>query len=422
MESVRDHPRTAVRSCHGSGKTYNAAEIVLWFALSFPGSRVLTTAPTFRQVETLLWQEIRQAHAKARVPLGGRMLLTQLKIEDGWFAIGYSTDDPDSFQGHHADHLLVVFDEASGIDAAIWEAADGVLSGAHARILSIGNPTDPAGRFAEECKADGVSRVHISAFDTPNLAGLTVEDFRDGSWQEKAPPLFAGAMVTPAWVADKMRRWGEASPLWISRVLGEFPDASTNTLIPLAWIEAAQRRTLEPGEPHTLGVDVGRGHDETVIYERRGSVARLRYAKQTPDTMTAVGAVVQALRETWATHANVDVIGVGAGVVDRLVEQGRPVTGVNVGEKAHDSERFSNRRAEVFWGLRERFEFGEIDLDPDDDEILSQLCSITYDPNSRGQIVIQSKDAMDSSPDRADALALAFAVEAPALVAGTWGR
>jgi phage terminase large subunit len=101
-ESVRDNKRTSVRSCHGAGKTFDAAMLVLWFLLCHPGARVITTAPTFRQVEKVLWQEIRKAHKAAKIPLGGDMTLTQFKIDDGWFAFGFSTDDPDSMQGQHA--------------------------------------------------------------------------------------------------------------------------------------------------------------------------------------------------------------------------------------------------------------------------------------------------------------------------------
>ena len=407
IESVRDYPRTAVRSCHGAGKSFIAADLVLWFLSSHADSRVLTTAPTFRQVEKVLWPSIRKAYKKARYPLGGRLLSMEIRIDEGWFAFGFSTDDPDAFQGHHADHILVIFDEASGIPPGIWTAADGVLSSEHARLLSIGNPTDPISKFADEFTLPGTSKIAISAFDTPNLT---------------AGKVIMPGLVTPAWVEDKRKRWGEQSPLWLARVLGQFPDASPDTLIPLRWIEAAQERELKPEGDNELGVDVARyGNDRSVIIHRRGSVARTIARLEKQGTMETTGHVVLALRKTKAVTAKVDVIGIGAGVVDRLIELHEPVESVNVGEKAFDEEKFSNRRAEVFWELRERFERGDIDLDPADEDLAAQLAALKWKVDSAGRIKVESKDDMRKrlaaegsdrnwqSPDDADALALAFA-------------
>jgi len=79
---------------------------------------------------------------------------------------------------------------------------------------------------------------------------------------------------------------------------------------------------------------------------------------------------------------------------------------------AADRERFANARAEWWWGLRSRFESGDIDIDGDE-ELVEQLANIKYKVNSRGQILIESKDDMKKrgrkSPDRGDALMLAFA-------------
>lgn len=129
--------------------------------------------------------------------------------------------------------------------------------------------------------------------------------------------------------------------------------------------------------------------------------------------MTTAGRVILKLKETGASAAAIDTVGVGAGVYDRLVELGHPVQEMQAGQGAMDRERFANRRAEWFWGLRQRFEDGDIDIDPDDDEMQSQLTTLKYRPNSRGQIVLESKEDMRKrglpSPDRADALAMAFA-------------
>ncbi len=417
--SVRDHQRTAVRSCHGAGKTYTAAQILLWFAYSFPHSIVLTTAPTFRQVERILWKELRVAWKSARVPLGGFMRkVPALEISDDWFSIGFSTDEPDAFQGHHEESVLVVFDEASGIGRDLWISADSVLTSANCRLLAIGNPTDPTSQFFDEFKVANVSKISISAFQTPNFTafGLTEETMVDGSWRNRITgPLPNPKLITPEWVADKVLRWGVESSLWKSRVIGEFPDTGTDALIPLSWVEAAAQRDIEPTEPIELACDVARfGDDETVIGGRAGRFYRMVYNEHDQDLMRTCGEVVRALSDTGASVARIDEIGVGAGVLDRLVELERPVEGINAGKPANDPERFVNARAEMFWGLRERFDPREaaIDIDPDDDELHSQLASIKYKVDSRGRIQIESKEDMKkrglASPDRADTLAMAF--------------
>jgi phage terminase large subunit len=417
MESVRDHPRVAVRSCHGAGKSHVAARIALWFLYSFFRSIVITTAPTGRQVQRILWQELRRAHTNARVALGGRLGMKDLQLDDGWFAFGFSTDEGDSFQGPHAEHVLFIGDEASGLDSGLWAAIDGILTSAHCRALFIGNPTNPASAFAAEAKNAATKSLHISAFDTPNFTafGITLEDIRAGTWEAKITrPLPYPALVTPAWVADKWKRWGEASPLWLARVMGEFPEQGTDTLIPLAWVEAAQERELKPDGPHELGVDVARyGDDESVIAERRGPRVRVRLTTAKESTMETAGKVIAALTDSGATQAKIDDIGVGGGVVDRLIELKKPAVGINVGEAAHDSDRFANLRAELWWNVRELAETGQLDLDPHDEELAAELTAIKFKYTSKGQIIIEPKEEtkkrLKRSPDRADAVMLSFA-------------
>ena len=117
------------------------------------------------------------------------------------------------------------------------------------------------------------------------------------------------------------------------------------------------------------------------------------------------------------TPAIVDQTVSRRGVVD-LAEFDLPVVPYNGGEAPIDKERFVNARAEDYWTLRERFEQGEIDIDPDDDKLAAQLGSIKWGIDSRGRVKIESKDDMRKrglpSPDRADAMAIAFAASANA--------
>jgi len=405
LNAVRDHRRVAVRACHGVGKTKVAAWVALWFLYCHRNSKVITTAPTWHQVENLLWREIHAAHATSRIPLGGKVLQTQIELGKQWFALGLSTDKPERFQGFHAENILLIVDEASGVDQRIFEAAEGFLTSPGAKLLLIGNPTQLSGEFYNAFRSSLYHKIHISAFDSPNL---------------KAGKIVRPYLVTPEWVEEKRIKWGEDSPMWYSRVLGEFPEQGDDTLIPLAWIEAAQRRWREymksepkGDEPVELGVDVARyGSDSTVIVVRRGICAEIARVIRGQDTMQVAGAVIDVLRSTGAAVAKVDVVGLGAGVVDRLKEQKQPVREMNAGEAAYDKERFVNRRAEWYWALRERFQAGDIAIPPDD-ELAAQLASLKYKFDSRGRIQTESKEDMRKrglpSPDKADALVLAFA-------------
>ena len=419
-EAIRDAREVSVRSCHGAGKSWTAARVGLWFACTHRPSIVITTAPTDRQVKGIIWKEIRLAHQKAIRPLGGKLLQQELKWHDDWWMWGFTAPDydPDRFQGFHESNVLVIVDEAAGVSALIFEAIDGILSGGNSRLLLIGNPTNGFGAFADSHKPNsGFSRLKISAFDTPNFSefGITQADIEDGSWQGKIRgELPMPNLVTPEWVATRYKRWGRQSPLYEARVLAEFPSQGQDTLISLQLIEEACNRDLEPVNPSKFGIDVARyGDDETVIGKRRGPHYRTIQVRSKQDTMRTAGEVIVCLKGDTEAQANIDVIGVGSGVVDRVIEQGYAGIGVNVGSKASEPERFINLRAEIFWTLKERFEDGHIDIDREDEELQAELASLKWKVTSKGLIQMESKDEMKRrglrSPNRADAMALAFA-------------
>jgi hypothetical protein len=296
----------------------------------------------------------------------------------------------------------------------LWDAADSLIANDDSRFLAIGNPDDPHSEFAEVCKpGSGWNVIPISALDTPNFTG------------EAVPEELKHVLVGPIWVSEKLKRWGEKSPLYQAKVLGRFPDRIADGLIPFSAIAAAQNRELRPDLPDELGVDVGAGGDKNVVCRRRGPVARVIRRDQEPDTMVSCGNLLHDLRETRASTAKVDYIGVGRGMVDRAREQGAPVQGINVAtaaraESAADfadtlaGDGFANLRAQGYWELRERFLSGQIDIDPADDDLANQLASLRYKRTSKGKILVESKDDMKRrglpSPDEADALMLAFLV------------
>ena len=415
-ESVRDNQRTAVASSHGVGKSWIAARIVLWFLLSFRGSIAATTAPTFRQVQKVLWQEIRQAYRASKVPLGGRILQTELHLDDKWYAFGFSTDDANRFQGLHAPHVLAVFDEAAGVSKEIWTAAEGILTSEHCRLLAIGNPTESAGPFYEMFREPGVSKIHISAFDTPNV-------------QERR--MVIPGLTTAEWVEDKRRRWGEQSPVYQSRVLGRFPADSATAVIPLSWVEAAVERWRawkedggEFGSLTCAALDVSDGgEDRSFLALRYGTiVSEVRDVTQADAhaTMALAGVVVAAVHGKRGAMAIVDSIGVGAGIVSRLREQEVSVHAFNAAEgtDARDDSGelgFLNLRAAAWWGMRERLhpETGDGICLPPDDDLIGDLTAPTWKVTSRGLVQVESKDdirkRLGRSTDRGDSVVMAFA-------------
>ena len=422
--SVRDNRHTAVHSCHGPGKSWEAAGIMAWWIDSHPLGEafVVSTAPTQPQVEAILWRELGRIHRQVGLPgyiTGGNQ--PQWKLQGGSL-VGFGRKPADytdvehakaAFQGIHERYVLIVIDEAAGIPVWLWDAVESLVTNEYARILAVGNPDDPASQFAKVCApGSGWNVIGIDAFETPNFTG------------EEVPPRIAELLVSPIWVEERRKRWGEGSPMWESRVRGRFPKTATDTLISPDLILQAQLRDLS----HTAfdsgryGVDVARsGNDESAIYRVRGCTVRREFTKVgIGDTMTLAGEIHNRVEpHKGKVPAVIDVIGVGAGVFDRLSEQGLNVVSFNASEKADNPKKFVNRRAEQYWTLRELFQDGAVDLDPEDEELAAQLGSIKWKIDSAGRIQIESKEDMKKrglpSPDRADAVMMAY------FNGGDWG-
>jgi len=405
VESIRDHSNTCVASGHGVGKTFISAVATLWFLCTHDQSRIITTAPTNRQVESILWAEIWSLYNNSRVPLGGKLLKTSLAIEEKWFAMGLSTDDPDRFQGHHAKHLLLIMDEAPGVDPKIYEAAQGILTQQNSRCLLIGNPTSPTGPFFECFKNKHWNSFHISCYDSPAI---------------KEPDKYP-ALTSQKWIDERKEEWGERSPMFVSRVLGEFPLEGEDTLIPLNWCSRAVTRWEKSKEnckvsDHIyLGLDVARyGTNKTVLTEFIPNRVMFQKSIQNKSTTDATQLVVKEGISAGAKLLQIttDDTGVGGGVTDRLRELGYPVLAVNFSQKPTDPMHFKGIRDEMYWHTRELFRSDEIAI-PNSDLLINQLSAIKYkiDPRT-GKIEIETKDDMKKrglkSPDEADSLVIAI--------------
>lgn len=425
MRAVASKPRVGVKACHASAKTWLAGRLVLWWLVTRPAGKVITTAPTWTQVEKLLWGEIHRAGRQGAVRLP-RIHQTELRLSDDNFAVGISTNEGVRFQGWHGD-ILAIFDEGPGVFAEAWDAMEGVRAGGNVHWLVQGNPLVTAGPYFDvfDKRKAGWERITISAFRTPNFvetvngpAGprrqwVTLErllQMSEAELDDNPRPY----LVTRRWVREKHAEWGPGDPLWDSKVLGEFPSQDQFSLFPLAWL-AKCRRTL-PVAPQTsldAGVDVaGPGKAETAVRVRQGPnvIARAQWTKQ-----DARGDVVAFLRpfKDRLRSVRVDTIGEGDFFERHLADHGFPTVRVNVGStEGVDRTRFVNQKAKYYWGLRERVRDGLVGGLTDEDET-GQLAGLRYEHDPAGRVKIESKERAatlgKASPDRAESLMLAFA-------------
>jgi len=416
MNSVRDNRRTAVHSCHRIGKTHIFARVAGWWIDTHPPGEamVVTSAHTGSQVKIALWRELNRVHSKAN--LSGRMNQTEWYItlpngKEEIVGFGRKPADTDgtAFQGTYAKYLLFLMDEGCYIPKVLLDAADTLVSNVHSRIVIFGNPDDPATEFARICQeGSGWNVIGVGYQETPNFSG------------ESCPQEVKDMLISPVWVEEKRKKWGENSIVWTSKVLGRFPESSTDYLFPLAWIRRAQENNYKPGLPITLGVDVGAGGDNNSFCLSQGPVSRIIRRDSNPDTTVTLDNLLDLTTRHRVSSSRIDSIGVGLGATNlaaRIAADSKDprqniaskVIGVDFRSKANDSEHYTNKRSEVLWDLRLEFERNEIDLDELDDDLANQLANIKYFPRL-GKISIEPKDDIKArlgrSPDDVDSLAL----------------
>ena len=385
----------AVASGHGIGKTALISWIIIWFLATREFPQVVVTAGKKDQLTSKTWRELAKWNKLAIC--GHWFIWTATKLEHGlypdmWYAhaIPWSKSAPENFAGTHEKHVLVVYDEASAIDDVIWEVTDGAMTTPGAMWIAFGNPTKNTGRF----------------FDCFNKFRQIWRRFQIDSRNAKK----ANRRLLDMWV----KLYGEDSDFVRVRVRGVFPRAGDLQFISSEDVQAAIDRTAARQDKYgkVLGVDVARhGQDQSVLCYRQGrKVIKLKKLR-IPDTMQLAARVAEAINEWQPDACFIDATGLGWGVVDRLHQMGYTfVIGVQTGERAFSPERFYNRRAELWYAMREWIQDGG-DL-PDDKELFTDLTGIEYGFDGKNRWVLESKEDMKErgldSPDSADALALTF--------------
>src|SRR5215467_2174516 len=401
LEAVGNHDRVSIRSGHGVGKTTLQAWLVLWFLCTHQNCKVPVAANSQDQLRDTIWPEIAKWHRllpealKAMIDVQAERIVV-VHDPEGAFAVRRtaSKENPEALQGFHAEHLLFLIDEASGIPDVVFEVGMGALSTPGAKVLMAGNPTRTSGVFYDTHHSlrSRWHTMHVSCLDVPRAQGH-IEDIR--------------------------AKYGEGSNAWRIRVLGEFPTADDETVIPLELVLSAVGRTVSTLDYYPVwGVDVARFGDDRTALAKRQKDKLLEPVKSWNDVdlMVTAGKIKAEYDATpydlRPSEIVIDIIGLGASVYDRCKELRLPVRGVNVGEAAASRENCMRLRDELWFKGREWFQDRACSM-PKDDALIAELTAPTYAFTSTGKMVVESKADMKKrgmrSPDLADAFLLTFA-------------
>lgn len=457
--AARDHDRVSVVSGHKVSKSNTAACVALWFYCTFPEGRVVMSSVTARQVDEILWREVRKLRsragrclackaaeelrskadrAKAPSPMpcphsstvDGKMneqARTGLRAPDYLRQIvGFTAREAEAVAGVSGENLLYILDEASGIPQPIFEAIEGNRAGG-ARILLFSNPTRTEGEFFESqtskaLKTDKRGRttgfyktVHVSSEDTPNVRE-----------RRKVIP----GLATYEWVEEKKREWGVDSALYKVRVQGQFVLNEEGKILSLHELLQAELRWPATAADGRLFVGIdpsgpGDAGDDSVFAARRGQkVVELHVpttglsAEQHVTEALSVIAKHRVDREVAPPVLVIDRDGpIGAEIYGLLrayedLHAGElVVVGVRGSDRAYrDRQLYDRVRDEVWANLAAWLKAGG--ALPEDTRLAKELHAPSwFQPLGSAKLKATSKKDLRKmldgrSPDRADAVAL----------------
>lgn len=399
LEVLRDIDRgekdIAIKSGHGTGKTTLLAWIILWVGLFKYDAKAPSTAPTAAQLVRLLIPEVKKWRDNLPVELKNAVNVKNdsIAFDTGNVAVARTArkESPEGLQGFHATFLLWVIDEASGIPLPIFEVIDGSLTGDDYLRIMAANPTRTSGYFYDACHRNrSLWKVHtFNAEESANVSKASIE--------------------------KKKQLYGEDSDEYRVRVRGEFPRSETNSIFDLSLIERSMKKRDEVDRSgiFTIAVDVARfGDDKSIITKRKGYQIYGKEERSKLNTMEIASWVAHVARTSpeKPDAIFVDGVGLGAGVVDRLIQMGFDnVIEVN-GSAAADDKRYANKRAEMYYGLAEWMTRGG-NL-PDDGSLSEELTATLYTYDRNGKIIVIPKEAIKEdlgrSPDTADSASMHF--------------
>jgi hypothetical protein len=434
LDAVAEYDRIAISAGNGMGKDTVSAWLIEWFLMTRPLSRIPCTSGVGRQVKDILFSELHKWSSLSLMRQHFDLESMSMRVrghEKTWFALGFSTsaDDPGQeeakAEGWHAEFLMFVITEARAVDQHIWDAARKACTHPDNKIFAQSVKGIEHGEFYQVFTRD---RATWKSFSFP--AAKLNPEWTPQSGPEVAKYLPTSPLVSHKSIQEKFDQ-GEDAPVFRAGVLDLFIKGSAQGLISLEWLNEARARHLSPVGPREFGGDVAEGGDASALCERCGPVVlslAAQHIKRIPETSGWFIVTLRQAHERWlalpeeerATEPEplfrVDNIGVGAGVVGDMEEVGANVRGINVGLPASDPERYANLKAEIFWALRCRAENGALDLsripELEFQLLVEDLTTMRYRYTSAGKVQLEEKKEtrkrLGRSPDRADAVALAF--------------
>ena len=404
--------RVTCRSGHGVGKSSAVAMAAIWHVLMRVPSKTVVTAPTSAQLFDACFAEMKNIAKRLKPPFDDLLEIKSDRIElksspESTFISCRTSrqEQPEALAGVHSPSTLLLADESSGIPESVFEAASGSMSGIHATTVLTGNPTRNTGFFYDTHNRlkENWYTMHVSCIDSKRVS----DDF----------------------VNDMKNRYGEDSPAYHVRVLGNFPPSESDTVIPVSLIDHAMKNDIKVHEDTVSiwALDVARqGNDSSVLCKRQGPVIHPLTVWNNLDLMQLSGAVKAEYDAVSSSKKPIEIIvdsvGLGAGVLDRLRELGLPARGLNVSERSMQKETYINLRAELWFRCKAWLEGMDVKI-PHDDRLWAELAAPRYHFTSSGKIQVESKEAMKkrgiNSPDRADAVCLSLANEMTTMAYGT---
>jgi hypothetical protein len=414
--------KLSIRSGHGVGKTCFCSWLALHFLLFRNDVKVIVTSPSQKQMTDGLIPEIQKWVSKLPQWMSRQLEVTSERVtrspNNKNNFISFRTarkENPEALAGVHAESVLIIVDEASGVEELIYETGQGALSTKGAIAVLIGNPTKPSGFFY---------KTHNELSDL---------------WRTRKVSCMDSGRVTEEYIKSQERTYGRDSREFKVRVLGDFPDSGADAVIPRSYVESAQGRDLTNARTGRVwGIDPGRGGDPSGFICRTDNTIEEIEEYRLDDIMRLTGVI----KNRWDTTPDskrpifiyVDAIGLGAGVADRLLELELPVVHVNVSEMASMSDRYVRLRDELWFETRHWFETKLVTIptkgeNPLSEKLAHELSSVAAEYMSNGKLMVESKDKMRrrgmKSPNVADALCLTFA-GGGAIVNGasgdSWGK
>jgi hypothetical protein len=396
-------PYICWRSGNGVGKTYLTAAIICQYLDTHYPGLVAVSSSNWSQLMKTVWPKLKTIVRDAPVDLGGEMMAAEWRRDPNgeWGAFCVSPACAEGFSGFRTENgVLVIVDEASALGYEVHEAIMGLTSARGSKVIYLGNPLHPEGPFHDAFQNPDWAQFHTASTEVTkyNIPGLATEE----------------------WVRTRKNEWGEDHPIYKARVLGEFPDSTSDSLVKLVWLD----RVIIPSILKTrgdrfMGVDVARYGDDRTAYVVRDERSVLHVETFDKTSTVEVAGHTNRLAKKFKIqeeHVYVDDTGVGGGVTDMLHNNGFYVSPVNVGEAALDRDQFRNLRAELYWQIRNAFSGqggAERLLIPNKYKDLAMECTWAhYKLDERGRIQLERKQDIKKrkgrSPDLSDALALTY--------------